>query len=569
MSNNKIDISLIQFATYVRPSEAVDKSRNWVLNGKKNSFYQYIIDRASGSPTNASINKTYTDLILGQGLSFKPTPGGSSKNAQDWARLKTILKDSDLKKIATDFQVFGASSLQVQTNNKNELISISHAPKQQIVPSIENEDGIIEMYWQSKNWAEPYKVENTPVPYPTFGSSKEGLEIYVIRPYTVGMTYFESPDYISCLQYAESEEEISNMNINAIRNGLSTGFILNVKNGINLEPEDKKKFKDNVTEKLAGSENGGNFIVSFNGEENEVEVIPFPTSSGIHKQWEVLNDVCASKIMTSHRVISRSIVGLEANTGFSSSADEMLVAEQQTLKRVIAPKQKYITDALEEILQVHNINLDLFFKPLTEAPVEAAPVQMASVEKKKPNADALMALGEDLPEGYDIISDERCDEITFKESDLNTLFEFASVPVTPRKKSEQDTSLFKIRYRYAGEAVGERDFCNKVINANKLYRAEDLDFNSNYNEDFAPKGKNSYNAFLYKGGVNCKHWWQRVVLLKSNNDKISVNKAQKMILELEPGKERNAAKWDKNPKVVAEIASASNNYHSLTPNYRR
>ena len=554
MSKDKIDINFIQFSTYVRPDEAVNKSSNWVLNGKNNLFYQYIIDRANGSPTNASINKTYTDLILGQGLSFKPTPGGSSKNAEDWARLKTILKDRDLKRIATDFQVFGASSFQVQTNNKNELISISHVPKQQIAPSIENEEGVIEMYWQSKDWTKPYLVENTPVPYPTFGSSKEGLEIYVIRPYTVGMTYYETPDYVSALQYAQSEEEISNMNINAIRNGLSTGFILNVKNGINLDPEDKEKFTNKVTEKLAGSENGGNFIVSFNGEENEVEVVPFPSASGVHKQWEVLNDVCASKIMTAHRVISRSIVGLEANTGFSSSADEMLVAEQQTLKRVIAPKQRYITDALEEVLSQYGINLDLYFKPLTEAPKEivkeTANVNMSSVEKKKDVVtdielgDILERYAEDPPEGYELDSSEL-------------------VSLSAIQKSEQDTDIWKIRYAYVEgtnktRKGSSRFFCTKMRaleQAGKVYRKEDIIQmgDDGVNGQFAHEG-GKYSIWLYGGGVNCYHRWERRIFKKKlqkdgkpfignpmqNVNSVNVNEAR-----------RQGAKIPKNAKDVA------------------
>ena len=189
MSKN-IELSVVKFATYVRPDEAIDKTRNWVLNGKKNSFYQYIIDRNAGSPTNGSINKTYTDLILGQGLSFVKNQSGSAKNAQDWAKLNSILKAKDLKRIATDFQVFGAASMQIQKNNKGELISISHIPKQSIVPAIENEDGEIDMYWHSKDWTNIFITENTPVNYPAFGSSKEGLEIYVVRPYSVGNDLF-------------------------------------------------------------------------------------------------------------------------------------------------------------------------------------------------------------------------------------------------------------------------------------------------------------------------------------------------------------------------------------------
>jgi hypothetical protein len=147
------------------------------------------------------------------------------------------------------------------------------------------------------------------------------------------------------------------------------------------------------------------------------------------------------------------------------------------------------------------------------------------------------------------------------------LIELAQAPKTSNKKSKQDTSLFKVRYQYAGSKKGERDFCNKVIEADKVYREEDLNANYNYNEELSPSGTDSYNIFLFKGGVNCKHWWQRVVYLKKGNDRISVNQARKMILELDP-KDRKEASFDKNDKRVAKVAEAQNNYWSLTPNYR-
>ena len=182
------------------------------------------------------------------------------------------------------------------------------------------------------------------------------------------------------------------------------------------------------------------------------------------------------------------------------------------------------------------------------------------------NVDRLISLGEVVGDDWEIIENERCDEITFSEGDLN-LIELAQAPKTSNKKSKQDTSLFKVRYQYAGAKKGERDFCNKVIEADKVYREEDLNANYNYNEELSPSGTDSYNIFLFKGGVNCKHWWQRVVYLKKGNDRISVNQARKMILELDP-KDRKEASFDKNDKRVAKVAEAQNNYWSLTPNYR-
>ena len=62
------DIRLIQLNNYIRPEVVENKSKNWVLNGKNNEFFDYLIKRNIGSPTNASINASYTDLIYGQGL---------------------------------------------------------------------------------------------------------------------------------------------------------------------------------------------------------------------------------------------------------------------------------------------------------------------------------------------------------------------------------------------------------------------------------------------------------------------------------------------------------------------
>jgi len=561
MKEKGFDIKLISLSNYVRPAVVENKSRNWVLNGKNNSFYDYIIDRHNGSPTNSSINNSYIDLIYGRGLGF--TNGVPGTN--DWATLQTILRPKELRKIIADFQIFGEFSFQVIQNKKKGLHSIMHVAKQNVVPSIENEDSEIENYWFSKDWKRIY--QNKPEEFSAFGTSKDAIELYVGKPYKVGKIYFSDPDYLAGMPYMEMEEEIANLNVNYIQKGLSMGYIINVPDGMNLTPEQKDAFEKQVRAKLTGSPNAGDFIISFNGRDVEITITPFPVNENIHKQWSFLVEEAKQQILTSHRATSPSIVGIISSTGFASTADEMDMAEAQLMKRVIKPKQDFILQAIEEVLVQYGINLDLVFKPLTDTKEETQDVQM-SLSNDSPNVDSLIQLGEDLNEGWEIIENERCDVITLHERELNAVIKLASVPVTPRKNSDQDTSLFKIRYQYAGSNTGQREFCNKIINADKLYREEDLNFNSVYNEDFSPKGKTSYNVFLYKGGVNCKHWWQRVVLMKKDNNQISVNQARKMILELDP-QDRKDAIWEQNDPKVAQSANPFNNWWSLDPTYRK
>ncbi len=168
---------------------------------------------------------------------------------------------------------------------------------------------------------------------------------------------------------------------------------------------------------------------------------------------------------------------------------------------------------------------------------------------------------EDLLNEFELVSEDN-EKFEIKESSLNNIVQLARSPFsTPKRKSEQDTSLFKIRYQYAGAKTGQREFCKKVLKENRVYRWEDLENASQkvVNAGFGLKGADTYDIAKYKGGVNCKHFWQRKIYLRKNNKAIGVNEAKKLILELEPS-ERKDARWVQNPKEVAQIAGPSNNY---------
>ena len=359
------DIKLITLSSYTRPDVYEMKSQNWVLNGKDNSFYDYIIKRNNGSPTNSSINKSYATLAYGKGLGF--TNRVSDTVVNDWALLQSILSPRDLKKMVQDAQIFGEFSFQVIKNRDGSLNSLVHLPKQMVVPSIENDEGEIEDYWYSRKWSDRRQAKYAPESFPAFGlASTSQTEIYVAKEYTAGNEYFGTPDYLAGLQYAQMEEEISNMAVSSIQNGLSAGYIINIPNGDNYSDEEKAEFEAQVKRKLTSSSNASNFIISFNGLDVEITVTPFPVNANIHKQWDFLTLEAKNQLMTAHRVISPSLVGLSSASGFANEADMMDIAEKQLVKRVIAPKQQFVLEAIEEVLVQFDINLDLIFKPLTQ-----------------------------------------------------------------------------------------------------------------------------------------------------------------------------------------------------------
>lgn len=525
------EIKLITLTNYVRPPLMEDKSRDWVMNGRLNQYYNYIIDRNNGSPTNASINESYTTLIYGKGL----RTSSGSLGAEGWGRLQTILRPRELRKMVRDFQVFGEFSFEIIESKGGELHSLTHVPKEMLIPAIANEKNEIEKYWFSKNWQKYTDIDYTPISFPAFGAQK-GNSMFVARPYTVGNEYFGSPDYSSALVYAEIEEELSNMYISSIKNGLSAGYIINIPNGTNYTPEEKEEFERQVKKKLTSSSNASNFIISFNDQEVAIDVTPFPVNSSVHKQWDTLTEQAKTQLMTAHRVISPSLVGLSSASGFSSVADEMDMSERQTIKRVIKPKQDFVIESLEEVLVHYGINLDLYFAPLTEEKIE---VKEETAELRShvcmsdgaPTelADSLIELGETLDASeWTMLSSADVDYDT--DGDLYDLVEFATSTGTarPNSKSAQDSKEIAIRYRYVGNPNPQRAFCKKMMQANKIYRKEDiLQMNkAGINDGFGLGGTNNYSIWLYKGGGKmsdnfpqgtCRHKWQREIYLKKGS----------------------------------------------------
>lgn len=525
------DIKLITLTNYVRPPLMEDKSRDWVMNGRLNQYYNYIIDRNNGSPTNASINESYTTLIYGKGL----RTSSGALGAEGWGRLQTILRPRELRKMVRDFQVFGEFSFEIIESKGGELHSLTHVPKEMLIPAIANEKNEIEKYWFSRNWQKYTDIDYTPISFPAFGAQK-GNSMFVARPYTVGNEYFGSPDYSSGLVYAEIEEELSNMYISSIKNGLSAGYIINIPNGTNYTPEEKEEFERQVKRKLTSSSNSSNFIISFNDQEVAIDVTPFPVNSSVHKQWDTLTEQAKTQLMTAHRVISPSLVGLSSASGFSSVADEMDMSERQTIKRVIKPKQDFVIESLEEVLVHYGINLDLYFAPLTEEKIEVKEetAELSShvcMSDGAPTelADSLIELGETLDASeWTMLSSADVDYDT--DGDLYDLVEFATSTGTarPNSKSAQDSKEIAIRYRYVGNPNPQREFCKKMMQANKLYRKEDiLQMNkAGINDGFGLGGTNNYSIWLYKGGGKmsdnfpqgtCRHKWQREIYLKKGS----------------------------------------------------
>jgi hypothetical protein len=565
---------ILQLSNYVKPPIVEERNKEWVLNGKNNSFFDYIIDRYNGSPTNAALIDAFIDRIYGKGISIV----NSKKNASEYAALLSILRPKELRKLVSDYYLFGSCVGQIRygKGSKRTIAKIEHLDRKMVAPEKINQKGEIEGYYISEDWSKSYLKEPKRLPAFGYSNDKAEIEIFEIRPYRAGKTYYSDPEYFAGLQYAMLEEEISNFSVNHIRNGLSMGWVINFNNGIPPE-EIQEEMERKVINRTTGSSNAGNVIISFNDNKETAPTVEAIPDNANHEQWQFWANEARQQLLVAHRVTSPMLFGVKDNTGLGNNANELKEGTKLLHETTIRPKQQEILDVLQEIVSVNKISSPLTFIPLEDEEEEkqedkelGLPIEEVVKEQKTINmsedswvtcANYLVSLGDEVKD-YEEIDVRKVNGHTIDEDKLNMIVQLASgIGGDSRRSSEQDTSLFKIRYKYAGNASPERPFCQIVMKSNRVYRYEDLKMAEDkiVNEGFGPEGTDKYSIFLYKGGVNCKHWWQRVIYLKKGNKKIKVNEARRMINELEPSK-REDAKWEENPKEVAQIASKSNNF---------
>lgn len=595
-----MSIRIVNLSTYTTPEVKEYKNKEWVAYGEDNNYYQFLIDRYNGSATNNAAINGISQMIFGRGLDAT----NSNKRPDEYAQMKSLLKDDDVRKLSYDLKLMGQCAMQVIYNKKHtRIVEVAHFPIETLRSGKANEEGEVDSYYYTADWSE-LKPSDEPERLPAFGSSKEEIEIYCVKPYRAGFYYYSPVDYQGGLQYAELEEEIANYHLNNIMNGLAPSMLINFNNGIPDE-EERSIIESKIREKFSGSSNAGRFILSFNDNNESGATVEPVQLSDAHQQYQFLSEESMSKVMVSHRIISPMLLGIKDSTGLGNNAEELKTASVLMDNTVIRPFQNLLISAFDNILAFNGITLNLYFRTLqplefvdlenamTKEQVEEETGEKLSTQLKAPCWDGYEQIGTKIKDGKEVPNCVPLEDIDRLKSDiynslmniededlsdyelidtrpaneyddaLNSSLNLASVvSSSPAKTSEQDTSILKIRYKYTtgrSTAGQSRDFCEKMLSANKVYRKEDLDKQSSDNSQFAPSGESTYNIWLYKGGVNCSHYWERRTYLRKNNERISVAEARAKIMQLDPSL-RSEAKMPVNEPEVAQIASAKNNY---------
>lgn len=539
------NLHILNLAKYEAPTISENKRNEWVTYGENNEYFNFLIERYKNSTTNNAIINNISRLIYGRGLFAID----ANRKPNEYAQMMALFNQDCLRKLCFELKALGQCAIQVHySKDHKKILKAYHIPVQLLAPEKCNKDGEIEAYYYSDNWEDVKKY--APKRISAYGFSNDEIEILYVKPYSLGMKYFSYVDYQGAISYALLEEEVANYLINEVQNSFSGTKIVNFNNGT-PPPEQQDEISSQVLGKLTGSQ-GRKVIVSFNeNTETRTTVEDIPLNDA-PDHYTYLSEECLRKIMLGHNVTSPLLFGIASANGFSSNADELKNSSILFDNMVIKPFQDTIIAALDKILAYNGISLKLAFRTLqpleftdlenVQTAEQVAEETGVELSKDSVIAQALIDLGEDEPENsilidefaVDYSNDDLENETLSKEPKTSLLSKLVNLVSTgdarPNITSKQDDVIdgikFLTRYVYAGETSEKsREFCKRMIDAKKIYRKEDIIKMSNeaVNKGWGPEGSDLYSIWLYKGGGNCHHRWNKRVYATFSGKAIDVN----------------------------------------------
>jgi hypothetical protein len=508
----------------------------FVLYGEKNDYFDNLILRYLGSPTNSRCINGIADMIYGRGLDAT----NSKDRPKDFLEMKRLFNSHEVRRTINDLKLLGEGMAQVVYNkDKSKILKFVHTPRETWRAG-KAVGGVIKNYLYHPCWKD-YKRGDKLKNVPTFGhGGKDDLvELYVFRPYRSGFYYYSPVDYHGCLQYCELEEEVSNYHISNIQNGLQPSMLINFNNGVPPE-ETQELLERKIMEKFSGSSNAGRFILAFNDDVDSSATIEPIQINDAHAQYQFLADEAREKIMLGHGVVSPILLGIKDNTGFGNNAEELRTASILNDNMVIRPFQNIMLDGLNEILAYNKCYLNTYFKTLqpieftdvdkiatkirreeeTGEKLSAIALNDFSDEEGEEMLKQLKGLGEVVSDDWELIHSEPVNGEEKLSNTLEMLYE-----ANPNDPSQQDSGEYKIRYAYMPmrNSPESRNFCKTMETftaRNTVFRKEDINMMSfrGINNELG-HNKRNYSLFKYKGGKNCKHFWElRVYKLRVSSD---------------------------------------------------
>ena len=353
-TENLYSVVASQFAAPALPVIKEITNKEWVFFGEDNLYPERLIKLYDSSAMHHTACQAIKDGIFGEGIALI---------GDEYINTKGETIDDIFEKIVLDYTLFQGYAINVIWNREGTAISeIYHLPFNNVRSGKMNEDDEVEQYFFSSHWdnlrkhpAASYRAFDV-----TDNKGDNASQIFYYYGYTPGNDFYPLPAYVAGINDIELDSKVSRFHVNNISNGLAPSLFVSFRNGIPT-PEQRREVYESINESFSGEENAGRFFLSFSDADTAPEVTPITASNDSY--YQILAEHTSSRILTSHRITSGALLGMATGTGFSSVADEIIVAYAHFEGTVVEPKRRKITTSFGYILKLAGYNVKITVIP--------------------------------------------------------------------------------------------------------------------------------------------------------------------------------------------------------------
>lgn len=327
----------------------------YTLNGINNENYKMFSDAYEDSVTNSACINDICNLIVGEGLRSK-----------DGFNIQSVLSNVDLRLIALDYKIQGQCAIQVIWY-EGKPVKIYHIPITNT--GLNLTQGLnLTGYWYCYDWQRKWKY--APQFHPKFdGDAPSGdIDMLIIkRPSNEPL--FSRPSWYPALKWCQDEGLLAQHSYRDVKTGFSGKKVVNWVGGTLKEGEEREKLRQEMIEKFTGID-GVDTIFSMNSFPENAVIVDNIDPPNVNATYVNYTEEAERKILIAHSYPEVLLAG--SKTGFSSNADEIVVATKSVYRRVINPDREVLIGGLETIFKTINPSIDLYFEDFEDINIDNA-----------------------------------------------------------------------------------------------------------------------------------------------------------------------------------------------------
>jgi phage portal protein BeeE len=189
-------------------------------------------------------------------------------------------------------------------------------------------------------------------------------QIVHIKQFQSGYDYYGAPDWLSVINDVKLNHEITVHNLSNIQNGLNPSLWVHFK----VPPPDSQNEQEmilkGIEDRYMGSSNTGRVVVSY-GDESEKPEITQIQSNVEQGYFSNIFELVQKQIMSGHKIIDGSLIGLPNPGGFTSSAEQLETAYKLFMNTSVKPMQTFINREIEPLIGLiyPNEEISLIIEP--------------------------------------------------------------------------------------------------------------------------------------------------------------------------------------------------------------